>query len=139
MPTPFESAQLCLKLFELRREPVLREARKWWGSDFAPETLEELVEITSGDRNAYYRMVAGYWDMAASMVTFGAIDPEMFRAANGEIFSTAAKIYPFLAQLRERSGYPDFFRHAEAVAVSLPGGPERLNRIREQFLARKKK
>jgi hypothetical protein len=34
MPTPFESALLNLKLFELRREPVLREARDWFLKDF---------------------------------------------------------------------------------------------------------
>jgi hypothetical protein len=30
MPTPFENAQLNLKLFDLRREPALREARDWF-------------------------------------------------------------------------------------------------------------
>jgi hypothetical protein len=71
--TPFESATLNLKLFDLRREAVLREAREWFLRDFNPETLAELVEIVSGPRNASFRMVLGYWDMAASLVTTGAI------------------------------------------------------------------
>ena len=59
MPTPFESAQLNLQLFDLRRETVLREARQWFLADFNPETMTELVAIVSGDRNASFRMVLG--------------------------------------------------------------------------------
>src|SRR5213076_916572 len=78
MPTPFESAQLNLQLFDLRREPVLREARAWFIMEFNPETFPELVEIVTSDRNAAFRMVVGYWDMAASLVTGGAIDAAAF-------------------------------------------------------------
>jgi hypothetical protein len=42
MPTPYESAQLNLQLFELRREPVLREARDWFLRDFNPESFADL-------------------------------------------------------------------------------------------------
>ena len=69
MPTPFESAQLNLQLFDLRREPVLREARSWFLLDFHPETMAEFVTAIMGERNASIRMVLGYWDMAASLVT----------------------------------------------------------------------
>lgn len=69
MPTPFESAQLNLKLFELRREPVLREARLWFLRDFNPLNLEEAAALAGGARNDSFRMVLGYWDMAASLVT----------------------------------------------------------------------
>jgi hypothetical protein len=139
MPTPFESAQLNLKLFELRRDPVLREARQWWLASFTPQTFEELITIAGGERNASFRMVAGYWDMASSLVSFGAIDAEMFRAANPEIFATVAKAYPFLAQLREVSKSPDFMRHAESVVVAMPDGVERMKLLREQALARLKR
>ena len=74
MATPYESARLNLELFKLRREPVLREARAWFLADFNPETVEDLVRLIGDERNASFRMVLGYWDMAASMVTTGAID-----------------------------------------------------------------
>src|ERR671917_1834180 len=99
MPTPFESAQLNLQLFELRREPVLREARAWFLAEFNPESFAELAALVSGPRNAAFRMVLGYWDMAASLVTTGAVDPESFLAANGEIVGTFSKIEPYLAEL----------------------------------------
>ncbi|MGI4829044.1 MAG: DUF4760 domain-containing protein, partial [Janthinobacterium lividum] len=72
MPTPFESAQLNLQLFELRREPVLRAARLWFTTEFNPESFADLATLASGERNASFRMVISYWEMAASLVTTGA-------------------------------------------------------------------
>jgi hypothetical protein len=120
MPTPFESAQLNLQLYALRRETVLREARMWFLRDFNPESLEELVAIASGERNASFRMVLGYWDMAASLVTTGAIDGEAFLAAHGEIFATFSKVQPYLGELRTASGEPAFCKHVEEVVMSAP-------------------
>ncbi len=74
MPTPFESGQLNLQLFDLRREPVLREAWAWFLVEFNPESFADLLALVGGERNAAFRMVLGYWDMAASLVTTRAID-----------------------------------------------------------------
>jgi hypothetical protein len=131
MPTPFESAQLNLQLFELRRDPVLREARSWFLLDFNPETFAELVAIISSERNTAFRMVLGYWDMAASLVTTGAIDGDAFRAAHNEIFGTFSKIQPHLAELRAASGEPDICKHMEAVVLAAPGAEKLLTRRRD--------
>ena len=135
MPTPFESAQLNLQLFELRREPVLREAREWFLREFNPESFAELVALARGERNASFRMVLGYWDMAASLVTTGAIDADAFRAAHGEIFATFSKIHLYLAELRSASGEPDFCKHVEAVVLSTPNAETVLKRRREAMNA----
>jgi hypothetical protein len=131
MPTPFESASLNLRLFDLRREPVLREARNWFLREFNPENISELVEIVGGERNAAFRMVLGYWDMAASLVTTGAIDADAFRAAHGEVFATFSKIHPFLAEIREASGEPGFCKHLETVVLGAPDAEAILMRRRE--------
>jgi len=120
MPTPFESAQLNLTLFDLRREPILRAARAWFLGDFNPESFAELASILRGERNVEFRMVLSYWDMAASLVTTGAIDANAFRAAHGEIFATFSKIHPFLAELRAASGEPEYCAHLEAVVLGAP-------------------
>ena len=130
MPTPFESALLNLQLFDLRREPVLREARQWFLKDFNPDSITELVEIVQGERNASFRMVLGYWEMAASLVTGGAIDAEAFRAAHGEIFATFSKIHPFLAEIRTVSEEHHFCRHLEAVVMATPDAKAILDRRR---------
>jgi hypothetical protein len=135
MPTPFENAQLNLQLFELRREPVLREARSWFLREFNPQNFTELVALARGDRNASFRMVLGYWDMAASLVTTGAIDADAFRAAHGEIFATFSKIYLYLAELRAASGEPDFCKHLENVVLSTPDATTILKRRREAIHA----
>jgi tRNA-Thr(GGU) m(6)t(6)A37 methyltransferase TsaA len=131
MPTPFESALLNLQLFDLRREPVLRDARDWFIREFTPETFEEVAAVVSGERNAAFRMVLGYWDTAASLVTTGAVDRDAFLAAHGEIFLAFAKIQPFLAQIRAASGEADFCRHMEAVVMAAPDAEAVLTRRRE--------
>jgi len=135
MPTPVESAHLILKLFELRREPVLREARQWFLGEFNPATFEELAAVAGGERSASFRMVLGYWDMAASLVTFGAIDAAMFRAANTEMVATFAKVEPFLEDIRRVSGIPEFLEHVEGVIRAMPGSAERLALLRTQLRA----
>jgi hypothetical protein len=135
VPTPFESALLNLRLFELRREPVLREARSWFLRDFNPESFDELIAIIGGERNASFRMVLGYWDMAASLVTSGAIDASAFLAAHSEVFVTLGKVQPFLDQVRRVSNEPDFCKHLEAVVLAAPGAEGIMTRRREAFRA----
>jgi hypothetical protein len=135
MPTPYESARLNLQLFELRREPVLREARAWFLAEFTPENFAELAALAAGARNASVRMVLGYWDMAASLVTAGAIDGDSFRAAHGEVFLTFAKVHPFLAQLRAATGELEFCRHVEAVVLAAPDAEATMARRRVAALA----
>ena len=133
MPTPVDSATLILKLFELRREPVLREARAWFLRDFNPQTLEDALTLAGGPRNDWFRMVIGYWDMAASLVVSGAIDPDMFRAANTEMVATFAKLEPFIDDIRRISKIPEFAANIETVLRGHDGIEERLATLREQF------
>src|SRR4051795_5533504 len=112
MSTPYESAQLILKIFEMRREPVLREARVWVVREFHPSSGAEILAL-SPDQNRMFRMVTGYWDMACSLVNHGAIDRQMFVDANGELFGTFSKVQPLLADLRERLKVPTLMTHTE--------------------------
>jgi hypothetical protein len=132
MPTPYESARLILQLYELRREPRLRDARSWFLKSFNPDSFEGLVEGATANNDAF-RMVLGYWDMAASLVTAGAIDADMFRAGNNEMMATFAKIAPYLAELRAATGIPEFATHMEAIAMGMPGAEERLALLRQQW------
>jgi hypothetical protein len=99
--------------------------------EFNPESFAELVTIVSGQNNSAFRMVLGYWDMAASLVTTGAIDADAFRAAHGEIFATFSKIHPHLAELRTVSGEVDICKHMEAVVLAAPDAEGMLSRRRE--------
>jgi hypothetical protein len=134
MPTPFESAQLNLQLFDMRREPLLRKAREWFISEFHPATPEEYFTAMTGDKNPWMRMVLGYWDMAASMVVQGAITQESFIAAHGEIIGTFAKVHPFLADVRGRLG-PKALQNIETVVMALPDAEAELARRRARLKA----
>jgi hypothetical protein len=133
MTTPFESAQLILKLFELRRDPALREARTWFLREFHPETIDDVKAALAGEHNPKLRMVVGYWDMAASLVTHGAIDRQMFLDANTEIFATFSKIHPLLPQIRDMAALPGFAKHLEAVVLSVPEIEPRLETLRQRL------
>ena len=110
---------------------MLREARSWFLLDFHPETMAEFVTAIMGERNASIRMVLGYWDMAASLVTTGAIDADAFRAAHGEMFGTFAKVEPFLAEMRAAFNEPAFCRHFEGVVMGEPDATAILARRRD--------
>ncbi len=52
-----ESAELILKLYDLRREAKMREARSWI-IGFFPETVQDVLKaMIDVDTSAYYRMV----------------------------------------------------------------------------------
>ena len=131
MPTPTESANLILKLYDLRREPVLREARAWFFGEFNPTTYEEFGQVMAGEKSAWFRMVVSYWDMAASLVTFEAIDQEMFYASNGELLGVFSKVEPFLDQMRRKANVPTYLKHLEQVARQYPDSEAHLKRFRE--------
>jgi len=133
MPTPTESADLILKLYDMRREPVLREARAWFAAEFNPTTADEVAQVVASEKSAWFRMVIGYWDMAASFVVFEAIDQKIFNASSGELLGVFAKIEPFLAELREQWNVPDFLRHFEEVARQFPNAEARFRQRREQL------
>ena len=128
-----ESADLILKLYELRREPAMREARKWMIT-FFPESAADIMQaMISQETSAYYRMVTSYWDMAASLVNHEAIDEEMFNSANGEHFIVFSKIEPYLAELREMVGSPKMFLNLETLIMRQPSAKEMLAGRREMM------
>jgi hypothetical protein len=133
--SPYESADLLMKLYELRREPAMREARAWFTAEFNPTTFEEVQQALYGPKSAQFRMVSSYWDMAASFVNHGAIDEQMFTDANGEQYVVFAKLEPFTAQYREMIGNPKAFAHLEQLVMKTPGAAERMTTIRKRFKA----
>ena len=137
MTTKYESADLILKLYDLRREEKLREAREWFLTAFHPESAQEVLDVWSGPASAPYRMVTTYWNMAASLVNNGAIDPKMFADANTEHFTVFAKLQPFLAEVRAQRQNPGYLRNLERVILDDPNAEQRLAATRRFLEARK--
>lgn len=128
-----ESADLIIKLYDLRREEKMREARNWFVS-FFPESAEEVVQAVIDEKTSpQYRMVTGYWEMAASFVNHGAIDEEMFNDANGEHILVFCKIAPFLAELRDIWKNPKLLENLEKLVMNLPASEELVAQRREMM------
>ena len=114
------AANLLLKLYELRTEPTLRQARAWFFFEFHPSSAREVLTLWlgPGHESAPYRMVTSYWDMAASLVTQGAIPADMFNSANTEHFALYAKLRPFLGDVRAATNYPEYLASLEQLVTS---------------------
>jgi hypothetical protein len=134
--TPYESATLLIRLYELRREPTMREARNWFAREFNPSSIEDVVQAVMGPNSGHFRMVTSYWDMAASFVLNGAIDEQMFNDATGEQIGVFAKMEPFLNDYRARLGSPKYLSQLEQVVMRRPGAKESLAAMREWFKSR---
>jgi hypothetical protein len=133
--TPYESATLLIRLYELRREPMMREARTWYARSFHPASIDEVLQAVSGPNSAHFRMVTSYWDMATSFVANGAIDETMFNDANGEHAIVFSRIEPFIAEYREKMANPVYLGSLEKVVMQVPGAKQRMASLRERFRA----
>ncbi|MEA2239906.1 MAG: hypothetical protein QOC81_4630 [Thermoanaerobaculia bacterium] len=126
-----DDANLILKLYDLRREPRLRDARKWFGSAPQFQSREAWLKCcpAGSEENASYRMVVTYWEMAASLVASGALNAELFYASNMEMLFVWEKIRILLPEVRAAQKNPMLYRNLEQVATELlehmkAGSPE---------------
>jgi hypothetical protein len=132
-------AQVLMQLYDLRREPVLRAARKFMVSEFWPQSYDEFKALMldfGSERNAFARQCLTYWDMAAAMVLQGAVHEDLFFAMNTEPYFIYAKIGHYLPQLRKEYITPDFQSHFEELA-NRPKGKGRVKQFQERLAARR--
>jgi hypothetical protein len=124
-------AELMIKVYDLRREAVMRESRRAILRDFWPKSWEDVQAILKSDHplNAPYRQVGTYWEMVYSIVRHGIVHPAFWIENNGEGLFLLAKVDPWLAELREAAG-PQVLRNAEWVARECPDGRPVYERIK---------
>ena len=132
--TPYESATLLIRLYELRRETAMREARNWYVRSFHPASADEVLHTLAGPNSAHFRMVTSYWDMACSFVLHGAIDEKMFLDANGEQNVVYAKVEPFIEGYRAAMNRTAMVS-LETLVMKQPDAKQRMAAIRERFRA----
>lgn len=130
MTTKYESAKLLLKLYDLRRESVMRKARAWFREDFHPKDAQQILAVYRGKASAAYRMVTTYWNMAAALVLHEAIDEKMFADVNGEHLMVYARLQPFLAEFRQLLNNPTYLDKLEQLILRMPDAQARLARFR---------
>jgi hypothetical protein len=117
-------AELVLKLYELRREALLREARKAMNV-WIPKSQDDFMAIMNPDHpdNAAFRQVSGYWDMVFGMARHGVIHPEFLMENSGEGLWFYARIERYVAELRKTRS-PRLYLNAQWVAENTDFGKE---------------
>jgi hypothetical protein len=130
----YDDANLILKLYDLRREDRLREARRWMVTAPQFTSREHWLEYCppGTEENANYRMVTTYWEMASSFVANGVLNAELFYTSNNtEMLLVWEKVRKLIPILREQNKNPLQLRSMETVAK---GFTEFLNREAPGFL-----
>lgn len=123
-----DQAELILHLYELRREPVMRQARSYVGGPFKPASADEFIDcIKKGDQNtAYILQVFGYWDMLCAFVLHGALTEALVYDTCQEMYFQYAKIQPHVKTFRREMNLPEWMQNIEKVIDRSPKGRRRI-------------
>ena len=127
-------AELILKLYDLRREPLMREARSFVAG-FAPKSVDDMLAVANAfgtKENAYLRQVFGYWEMVAALIVHGTLNALLAYDTLGEMYFVYAKIQPFVEEFRQKSGMVEFLVNVQKVAEGSAEGRERLVRMQKR-------
>ena len=139
LATPAD-AEIILKLYVLRTETVMRQARAWIAAEFWPQSTEEFFAVASNPsdpHNAWFRQVTSYWEMAAAMVLHGALSPDLFADCNAEGFFLLAKFAHILPGIRER--LPGFLMKTSELVARIPTAAARYEIALKNVEARRKR
>lgn len=113
----YEDAKLIIRLYEMRREERMRKAREWFMQSFHARTAQEYAEFPQGsDTNANFRLVFSYWEMAASFVTAGILNEELFFQNCGEFLYVWEQVRELIPVWRESFRNPTTGQNMEKVA-----------------------
>jgi len=138
-----EQVNLLLRLYDMRREPRLREAREWFSANFHVKSQEDVMGLyPPGSReNASMRMVLGYWEMVASIANRGLVDEDLFFENSGEQWGVWEQVKPVIGAWRTMFSSPKFLGNLEEHCKRLeawrekknPGSNAAIRKIHEQM------
>ena len=111
----YDQVNLMLRLYDLRREARMRQARDWFAQNYYANTVEELFALCpmGSDANAFVRMIVSYWEMCASIVNRGLIDEELYFENSGEQFFVWERIKPLVPHFRTMYKNPYYLSNLE--------------------------
>ena len=97
----YDDVNLLLRLYDMRREDRLRQARAWFAGKFRAATMEEFQKI---------------WDMVASFINQGVLNEALFFENTRELLLAYIRIEPILPAVREAFKDPFYMSNLETVA-----------------------
>lgn len=124
-------ADLLLKIYDLRRESVMRESRATLLRDYWPRTPEDALDVYRSDHplNRPWRQVTTYWEMVYGMARRGIIHADFLVDNSGEGLVILARAESYLPQLREAFG-PRVLQHTEWIAQETETGRKMMEVMR---------
>jgi hypothetical protein len=138
LATPAD-AEIILKLYELRTETLMRQARAWMVGEFWPNTADEFFAVAQNPadpHSAFFRQVITYWEMGAAMVLHGAVSAELFVDCNAEGFYLLAKFAHILEPIREKM--PTFMNKTSELVNRFTAAAARYEAVLKSVEARRR-
>jgi len=128
-------AEVILKLYDLRREAVMRKSREAM-IQWVPRSYEDVLAITqpSHTSNVAWRQVATYWEMAYGFARHGAVHADLLAESSAEGLILFAKVEPYLPRLRKEVS-PTILQNAEWMSRKSAVAKSRLDLIRKRLAA----
>jgi len=113
-----EQGELQLKIFDLRREARLRQARDWFNQNFFPTSFEDSMRIApmGTEAGTFFMMVVSYWDQACAYLNHGLLNEDLFFETNGEFFFIWERVKPTIEEGRKQWSNPLFLANLEKAA-----------------------
>lgn len=129
-------AELCIKLYDLRREAEMRKAREFVNFQFQPKSADDVLKLMQAfgtKENAWARQVFSYWESAASLLLNEVVHPDLFLAWNGEMVFVYAKYGPYLKEVREKMEHSTFWSGVEKAVTGSSEMKKRLGVIQKRL------
>lgn len=133
MPKPSPAdAELLLRLYEIRRDPELRQARKWFLTEFKPGAWADIKSryLSHSDEDRWFRMTISYWEMVGTLVNRGTLHSGLFFDHTGEDVVTWERCKSWIAEARADIR-PTYLYQFEKLVADHQAYRARLN---EEFL-----
>ncbi|MEP7352633.1 MAG: hypothetical protein ABI824_05325 [Acidobacteriota bacterium] len=115
-PQPtYQDAELILKLYDMRRETKMREARGWFFGSFKCKTLSDFMQLCppGTEHNAHFRQVASYWDMVGSFVNTDILNADLLFMNTRELLVCWERIKPLIPELRANAKDANYLGNLE--------------------------
>src|ERR1700735_5123422 len=114
----YEQGKLQLKIYDLRREPKLRQARDWFFKNYFVENMDDFKKVApmGTEQGAFAMMVLTYWDQACAYLNYGLLHEDLFFETSGEFFGVWERVKPIIPEGRKMFSNPGFLANLEKAA-----------------------
>jgi len=125
----YEQGKLQLKIYDLRREPKLRQAREWFFKNYFVENMDDFKKVApmGTEQGAFAMMVLTYWDQACAYLNYGLLHEDLFFETSGEFFGVWERVKPIIPQARQMFQNKDFLGNLEKATQRFEAWSEKRN------------